>query len=130
MKKLLAFALVLAMILTMTCTAFASVATFVLTYVTDGEGIDLEVEELPQLAVTIDDQAMTCVYATAEGEVEGTVEVLETNIGDPSGAPDSVTIQVTLASGEAIVMYVYEDQIEIDDEANDLCYILLRAKEN
>lgn len=125
MKKLVAIALVLVMALALTCTAFAETRTFVLTYVTDGEGIDMEVEELPELVVTIDDEAMTCIYATAEGEEEGTVEVLESRIGDESGAADCVTIQVTLASGETIVMYVYEDQIEMPDEANDICYILV-----
>lgn len=127
MKKLAAIALVLVMILTMSCTALAETRTFVLTYVADGEGNDLEVEELPELAITIDDETMTCILSTAEGDEEGTVEILESRPADENGAPACVTIQITLAGGDVIVMYVYEDQIELLDEENDLCYILLMA---
>lgn len=127
MKKLTAFVLALVMLLTLSFTALAETRTYVLTYVTDAEGIDKEVEELPELTVTIDDEAMICVYATAEGEEEGKVEVLENQPADESGTPACVIIQVTLASGETIVMYVYDDQLEIPDDDNDLCYILLNT---
>lgn len=125
MKKLVAIALTLVMTLTLSCSALAETRTFVLTYVTDAEGIDQEVEELPELAITIDDEAMTCIYATAEGEEEGAVEVMESHPADENGTPACVIIQVTLAGGDIIVMYVYEDQIELLDEENDICYILL-----
>ena len=125
MKKLVAIALVLVFALTLSCTAFAETRSFVLTYVTDAEGIELEVEEMPELVITIDDEAMTCVYANEEGEEEGTVEILESYPADEAGTPGYVIIQVTLAEGDPIVMYVFEDQIEIPDDENDLCYILL-----
>lgn len=129
MKKLVAIALVLVMALTLTCTAFAETRTFVLTYVTDLEGIDMEVEELPTLTVTIDDEAMTCVYTTAEGEEEGTLEVVEQHAAEVEGDEPYVVIQVTLTnSGEVIVMYVFQDQIEIEDEENGVCYILVNAE--
>lgn len=129
MKKLVAIALVLVMALTLTCTAFAETRTFVLTYVTDLEGIDMEVEELPTLSVTIDDEAMTCVYTTAEGEEEGTLEVVEQHAAEVEGDEPYVVIQVTLTnSGEVIVMYVFQDQIEIEDEENGVCYILVNAE--
>ncbi len=128
MKKLVAIALVLVMALTLTCTAFAETRTFVLTYVTDSEGIDMEVEELPTLSVTIDDEAMTCIYVTAEGEEEGTLEVLEVHT-EEEGSAAFVVLQATLTnSGEVIVMYVFEDQIEIEDEENNVCYILVNAE--
>ena len=129
MKKLVAIALVLVMALTLTCTAFAETRTFVLTYVTDLEGIDMEVEELPTLSVIIDDEAMTCVYTTAEGEEEGTLEVVEQHAAEVEGDEPYVVIQVTLTnSGEVIVMYVFQDQIEIEDEENGVCYILVNAE--
>ena len=124
MKKLVAIALVLVMALTMTYSAFAERA-FILTYITDAEGIEQEVEELPFLVFVIDDENMTCIYSTIEGDEEGTIEILERDFGsDENGIPPHVILQATLVGGDVIVMTVYNDQIEILDEENNMCYIL------
>lgn len=119
MKKLIAFALSLMLILT-ACAAFAETRTFVLKYVTDAEGIDKEVEELPELTINMDLENKVCTYATAEGVENGTVEVK-----DVFEAPNPCTlVRITLESGDAFDAYVYEDQLEIKDEANDVGYVL------
>ena len=125
MKKLVAIALALVMILALTCTAVAQTRTFVLTYVTDAEGIEMEVEELPELVVTIDSDTMTCIYSTAESDEEGVIEIIEQRDHDNDGNIDCVVVKATLAGGDVVTMFVFEDQIEILDEENDLCCVLV-----
>ena len=82
MKKLVAIALVLVMALTLTFSAFAEERVYLLNNITDVEGNELEVEEFPFLAIALDDETMTCIYSTIEGDEEGTIEILERNFGD------------------------------------------------
>lgn len=120
-------AIVLALVLVLSVsTAMATTVTYTLTCVTDSEGIDLGVptEELPELIVTIDDEAMTCIYTTAEGDEDGVVEIVETSYDD-EGKVYCYVLKVTLAEGEVVNMYLFADQLEIVDEQNEMYYLLL-----
>lgn len=99
--------------------------SYCLAYITDAEGIEKQVEELPELAIILNVTNLTCDYCIAEGEETGFIEVLEEHPAE-DGAPAVSFVKITLESGDVFTANVYEDQMEILDEENDLCYILVR----
>ena len=111
MKKILAVALSLVLVLAMVCTACAEVRSFELTMILDTEGNELPDEEMPEAIITIDDDetTMACAYETAEGVEEGTYEIVE---------EDAETQIVTMN------LYFPEETILVGyDAENNCCYM-------
>ena len=126
MKKLTAIILSLVLVLALVCTAAAESRTFALAGLTDSEGNALPVaeEDIPDCIVTIDDEALTCSYETAEAVEEGTCELL--------GLDETAKIaQIRCTFPEDVLDFTYDadnEMLYLSDPVNSIIYIYARVE--
>ena len=117
MKKLIAVALSLVLVLAVACTACAEIRSFELSAILDADGNVLEVEEMPEAIITLEDDEAAevpyCAYTTAEATEEGTYTVVETDEESQIVTLSCVFEEETLTIGydaETNMCYMYADE--------------------
>ena len=126
MKKLVAVALALVMLVTMALAVAeeSAVASYLMVGVVDAEGNTLTVAdtELPVLALSIDGASNKCAFGTEEETVTGTYEI--------TGEEEGLTVvTVSLEDGSTNVLYydAEEDIWSVYDEATGYTMVLMNV---